>query len=137
MKNVKSVSQFRAEQFVTRGLMSGMSLDEIAAGAGSVTLAGGSKRWFMVHVTGFCAQESNRRILLRESTIRHNERLAGLVEIDGHRLEKGRFGAKDKSAWRVWLKAGGHLLVCLNGRAGMTPEEALREALSVRHTGFY
>lgn len=138
IKMEKSISQFRAEQYVTNGLMAGLSYDQIETGAATVQFStGGATLWFRKHVSGFCAQERQRSADRAVRAEAHQARLNTMIEVDGCRLEKGRFGSKNKTAWRVWLKTGGHVLVYLNGRVDLTPEQALAEALASGKSGFY
>lgn len=130
---MKSTAHLYAERFVTEGLMAGLSLDVIEAGSKDVSLAsGGCTRWFRYHVAAFCTQKRHADQLAQERLLAHKDRLATLLEIDGFRLEKGRFGAKNRKAWRVWNPDGGHALVYLHGRE-LTPEQALAEAMQTKH----
>lgn len=130
---MKPCLKHEAGLFFTAALMSGATLEEIEERAKTVQKASGAATaWFRRHVAACCAQMRRSRTQHAEDAALHAARLSEMPLIDGCRAERGRFGAKNKNAWRVWLPDGEHVLVYMNGRAGLTAEQAVAEALDTR-----
>lgn len=130
---MKPCLKHEAGHFFTAALISGATLEEIEGRAKKVQESSrAATAWFRRHVAAYCAQMRRSRAHQAEAAALHAARLSGMPLVDGCRAERGRFGANNKNAWRVWLPDGEHVLVYMNGRAGLTAEQAVSEALATR-----